>query len=131
MNTIGERIKWLRKDQNMTQQEFADRLAIKRNTIASYEIGRNMPLDAVIVLICSKFAVDETWLRTGKGDDPYIQLSRQAEIARIISAAMKASPEREALICALANATDQQILAIHDMIMAYAAEYSAKKADDP
>lgn len=130
MNTIGERIKWLRKDQNMTQQEFADRLAIKRNTIASYEIGRNMPLDAVIVLICSKFAVNETWLRTGEGE-PYIQLSRQAEIARIITQAMRASPEREALICALANATDQQILVIHDMIMAYAAEYSAKKADDP
>ena len=130
MNNIGERIKWLRKDQNMTQQEFADRLAIKRNTIASYEIGRNMPLDAVIVLICSKFAVNETWLRSGEGD-PYIQLSRQAEIARIITQAMRASPEREALICALSNATDQQILAIHDMIMAYAAEYSAKKADDP
>lgn len=130
MNTIGERIKWLRKDQNMTQQEFADRLAIKRNTIASYEIGRNMPLDAVIVLICSKFAVNESWLRSGEGD-PYIQLSRQAEIARIITQAMRASPQREALICALSNATDQQILVIHDMIMAYAAEYSAKKADDP
>ena len=129
MNTIGERIKWLRKDQNMTQQEFADRLAIKRNTIASYEIGRNMPLDAVIVLICSKFAVNEVWLRTGEGE-PYIQLSRQAEIARIITQAMRASPEREALICALANATDQQILAIHDMIMAYAAEYGTRNPDD-
>ena len=130
MNTIGERIKWLRKDQNMTQQEFADRLAIKRNTIASYEIGRNMPLDAVIVLICSKFAVNETWLRTGEGD-PYIQLSRQAEIARIISAAMKASPEREALICALANATDDQIRAVHALVMKYAEEYGIRNGSDP
>lgn len=130
MNTIGERIKWLRKDQNLTQQAFADMVGVKRNTIATYEIGRNEPLDPIINAICSKFAVNESWLRSGEGD-PYIQLSRQAEIARIITQAMRASPEREALICALANATDQQILAIHDMIMAYAAEYSNRNPDDP
>lgn len=130
MNTIGERLKWLRKDQKLTQQVFADKLSLKRNTVGGYEIGTVTMSDRTIGDVCSKFAVNETWLRTGEGE-PYIQLSRQAEIARIISAAMKASPEREALICALANATDDQILVIHDMIMAYAAEYSAKKADDP
>lgn len=130
MNTIGERIKWLRKDQKMTQQKFADAVGVKQNTVATWEMDRNEPQDPIVKAICSKFAVNESWLRSGEGD-PYIQLSRQAEIARIITQAMRASPEREALICALANATDQQILAIHDMIMAYAAEYSAKKADDP
>ena len=130
MNTIGERIKWLRKDQKMTQQKFADAVGVKQNTVATWEMDRNEPQDPIVNAICSKFAVNESWLRSGEGD-PYIQLSRQAEIARIITQAMRASPQREALICALANATDQQILAIHDMIMAYAAEYSAKKADDP
>ena len=67
MNTIGERIKWLRKDQNMTQQEFADRLGIKRGTLANYELGRNEPIDAVVTLICEKFNVNEDWLRYGKG----------------------------------------------------------------
>lgn len=130
MNTIGERIKWLRKDQKMTQQKFADAVGVKQNTVATWEMDRNEPQDPIVKAICSKFAVNESWLRSGEGD-PYIQLSRQAEIARIITQAMRASPEREALICALSNATDEQILAIHDMIMAYAAEYSAKKADDP
>ena len=130
MNTIGERLKWLRKDQKLTQQAFADKLSLKRNTVGGYEIGTVNMSDRTIGDVCAIFAVNETWLRTGEGE-PYIQLSRQAEIARIITQAMRASPEREALICALANATDQQILAIHDMIMAYAAEYSAKKADDP
>ena len=130
MNTIGERLKWLRKDKKLTQQEFADTVGTPRANIGSYETEARTPSEAMISLICSKFAVNESWLRSGEGD-PYIQLSRQAEIARIITQAMRASPEREALICALANATDQQILAVHDMIMAYAAEYSAKKADDP
>ena len=130
MNTIGERLKWLRKDQKLTQQAFADKLGLKRNTVGGYEIGTVTMSDRTIGDVCSKFAVNETWLRTGEGD-PYIQLSRQAEIARIISAAMKASPEREALICALANATDDQIRAVHALVMKYAEEYANKKADGP
>ena len=130
MNTIGERLKWLRKDQKLTQQAFADKLGLKRNTVGGYEIGTVTMSDRTIGDVCAKFAVNEVWLRTGEGE-PYIQLSRQAEIARIISAAMKASPEREALICALANATDDQIRAVHALVMQYAKEYGIRTGSDP
>ena len=36
--TIGERVKELRKQVNLTQQAFADRLNLKRNTVGSYEV---------------------------------------------------------------------------------------------
>ena len=62
------RLRNLRKNLNLTQQDFADRIGIKRNTLANYEIGRNEPIDAVISLICKEFNVNEEWLRTGKGD---------------------------------------------------------------
>ena len=65
---MNERIKKIRKFFNLTQQEFSDRLKIKRGTIASYEIGRNEPIDAVISLICREFNVNEAWLRTGEGN---------------------------------------------------------------
>ena len=52
----------------MTQQEFAERIGIKRNTIANYETGRNDPVDSVISLICREFNVREEWLRTGEGE---------------------------------------------------------------
>ncbi|WP_148355462.1 helix-turn-helix domain-containing protein, partial [Anaerotruncus colihominis] len=54
-----KRIKELRKALHFTQQEFADRIGIKRNTIANYETGRNDPIDAVISLICKEFNVNE------------------------------------------------------------------------
>ena len=127
---MHNRIKEVRKKAGLTQQEFADKLGISRSNIGNYESGSRAPIDAAIKLICAKFNVNESWLRSGEGD-PYIQLSRQAEIARIITQAMRASPQREALICALSNATDEQILAIHDMIMAYAAEYGTRNPDDP
>lgn len=64
---MNERIKQLRSRLGMTQQEFADKLGIKRGTLANYEIGRNEPIDAVISLICREFEVNEVWLRTGEG----------------------------------------------------------------
>lgn len=66
---MNERIKRLRSKLEMTQQEFADRLGIKRGTLANYEIGRNEPIDAVISLMCKEFHVNEIWLRTGEGGD--------------------------------------------------------------
>ncbi len=59
------RLKILRKTLNLTQQEFADRLGIKRNTIANYETGRNEPIDSVFSLICREFNVNEEWLKNG------------------------------------------------------------------
>lgn len=66
--TFGERIRKLRRTQDLTQQEFADRIGVKRNTVATYEIGRSEPVDAVFSLICREFNVSEKWLRTGDGE---------------------------------------------------------------
>lgn len=65
---MHERIKKLRKALDLTQREFGERIGVKPNTIATYEIGRNEPIDAVISLICREFNVSEAWLRTGEGE---------------------------------------------------------------
>ena len=80
---MGERIKELRKALGLTQQEFADRIKVKRNTVATYEMGRSTPSDAAISLICREFNVNENWLRTGDGQ-MFIQVSRDEEIAAFI-----------------------------------------------
>lgn len=65
---MNERIKQLRKALGYTQQEFADRIGVKRNTIAQYEIGRNEPIDSVVNLICKEYNVNPDWLRSGTGE---------------------------------------------------------------
>lgn len=77
---MNHRIKELRKALSLTQQEFADRIGMKRNTIANYEIDRNEPSNSVITLICREFNVSEHWLRTGEGE-MFIQMTRDEEIA--------------------------------------------------
>lgn len=80
---MRNRIKELRKTLDLTQQEFADKLGIKRGAIANYEIGRNEPIDSVISLMCREFNVNEQWLRNGTGE-MFIQLARDEKIASFI-----------------------------------------------
>jgi repressor LexA len=66
---LKDRLRILRKDAlELTQQDFANRIGVKRNTIAQYEMGRNIPIDTVIYLICREFNVSEDWLRYGIGE---------------------------------------------------------------
>lgn len=65
---MKDRIRKLRKTLDLTQAKFGERIGVKGNTIAQYEIGRNEPIDPVINLICNEFKVNEEWLRTGKGE---------------------------------------------------------------
>ena len=64
---MNERIKKLRKTLDLTQQEFGERIGMKRNSIALIEGGRNTS-EQTIFAICREFNVNETWLRTGEGD---------------------------------------------------------------
>ncbi len=72
---MNERIKQIRKELNLTQHEFANKLGIARGNIAAYEVKKNAPSDAVISLICKEFNVNETWIRTGEGD-PFLPRTR-------------------------------------------------------
>lgn len=77
---MNERIKKLRKVLGLTQQEFADKIGMKRNTIANYETNRNEPSNSVISLICRTFNVSEDWLRQGDGEmfSPVISAALEA-----------------------------------------------------
>lgn len=85
---MNERLRKLRKTLDMTQQEFAEKLGIKRSTMATYESGRNEPIDAVISLICREFDVNEHWLRTGEGE-MFIKLTKEDEIASFIGEVLR------------------------------------------
>lgn len=104
---MHERIKMLRKSLGLTQQEFADKVGIKRGAVANYEIGRNVPADSVIVLICREFHVREDWLRNGDGDEMFETLDREQEITEFIGKVMHDEKDsfRKRFIAALSGLT--------------------------
>lgn len=65
---MKDRIRKIRKDADLTQEKFAERLGIKRNTVATYETGKSEPMDNIIFSICREFNVNREWLLTGNGD---------------------------------------------------------------
>lgn len=107
---MKDRIKKIRKEFDLTQEEFGKRLGIKRNTIATYESGRNEPIDAVISLICREFGVNENWLRDGTGE-MFVHISRDEQIATFIGSIQmdeKNNSFKKKLISVLANLTEDQ-----------------------
>lgn len=78
---MKERIKMLRKALDLTQQKFAERLGVKRNTVGQWECGINALTDQVITSICREFNVNEEWLRNGTGE--MIKSDRDTAIVRL------------------------------------------------
>lgn len=62
---MNNRIKELRKSLNLTQEEFANRLAITKASVSRLESGINNPSDQTIKLICSEFCIRREWLEFG------------------------------------------------------------------
>lgn len=85
--TLNERIKKVRTDKGLTQEEFAKKLEIKRNTVATYEMGRSVPSGAVLSLISTKFAVNMEWLTDGVGE-PYKKRTKTQEIGNFVNELM-------------------------------------------
>ena len=106
---MKNRLTQIRKSEGLSQQEFADRLNIKRGTIANYECGRNEPIDAVITLICRQFNVSEKWLRTGDGE-MYLPEDRESEIAKLTVQLLTEEPYsfKNRLISSLARLSEDQ-----------------------
>lgn len=66
--TMGERIRALRKELKMNQNDFGLRIGLASNTITNYETDRRNPSNQVLELICREFNVNEDWLKNESGE---------------------------------------------------------------
>lgn len=106
---MHERIKALRTAIGLTQQDFADRIGVKRNTVATYEMGRSTPSDSAISLICREFNVNEAWLRTGDGE-MFAPKTRNEELFEFAVKAAESPPSaiQAQLLAVMSRLTDDQ-----------------------
>lgn len=61
--TLADRLRKIRRDRHLTQEQIADILGIKSVTFASWEAGRTRPHDVVALagLIETRFGVPAAW----------------------------------------------------------------------
>lgn len=117
MNSIGERIKQIRKEAGLTQQKFADRIGAKQNTIAQYEIGRNSPLDPVVTAICKEFDIQEEWLRHGIGA-MRVPKTEEEEIADMVASVLHGTPDfKQAVVKMICTRTPDELKTLEKAFM--------------
>lgn len=78
--TIGERIKLVRKEHNLTQEKFAERIHTSRSNLGNIETDTFAVQDRILFEICREFDVNREWLETGDGS-MFREKSRDEEIA--------------------------------------------------
>lgn len=59
---IGERLRKIRKDKNITQEELADILNTTHSTISAYESGKSTILTAFAYEICKRYNISMDYL---------------------------------------------------------------------
>src|SRR6476619_2483003 len=86
MSYDGKNLRYLRKLRGWTQEEFANKLKIKRSLVGAYEEERAEPRLDVLENLCSifKLSLDELLLKDlagKKGNGNYVEKRRQLKMA--------------------------------------------------
>ena len=67
MIKIGNRIAQLRRNNNMTQEQFAQMLGVSISTVSKIERGKQLPGNLVL-LICQKIGVSSDYIFFGRSE---------------------------------------------------------------
>lgn len=63
--TVNERIKEIRKSEELTLEKFGERIGVTKTAISKIELGNRNVTDQMIKSICREFGYREEWLRDG------------------------------------------------------------------
>ncbi len=66
---VGRFITKKRKEQNLTQEQLAERLGVSNKTVSKWETGKYMPDYSVIKNLCEELKVSVSELMDGEGAD--------------------------------------------------------------
>lgn len=114
MRTTGQRIKQIRQELGLTQAEFADRLNVKRATLANWEIDRTEP-DLAMLGTIAQYGNTTIDYVSGRSDNRYcdsnVQPIKEVDIEVVIDENGKAkviapnlSDEQKSVIATIAEA---------------------------
>ena len=68
MNTLGERLYYIRKSKGYTQDSLAESIGVSRGVIFNLEKNKTQPQLIVINAICQTLNINKEWLVNGIGE---------------------------------------------------------------
>lgn len=112
--TIGERVKYLRKDLNLTLEKFGERLGVTKTAISLIESGKNSLTEQMTRSICREFHVNYAWLVNGDGE---IFSNDDAELKEKLDQIMEGESEfHKTLIKSIINLDDEALSVIQSLV---------------
>lgn len=114
---MKDRIKQIRKQNDLTQVEFGNKIGVKGNTVTGYETGLRVPSDAVVLSICREFNINEEWLRNGI-EPMQKNRTRNQEILEFANNVMEETDEtfKKRLVAALSKLNEDDWHAIEKIV---------------
>lgn len=79
-NSIGQKLKTLRKLRKLTQEQAAEQLGITRATVSNYEVGRRSPHISELKRIGEFYGVGLDYFGLAPTDEVFDLISRAREV---------------------------------------------------
>lgn len=92
MQSIGERVRALRKSEGLTLAKFGEMIGISNPSVSNIESGKTSPSKQTVLAICREFGVSEAWLRDGAGE-MLVRQSADEQLQRLAGGLMSESSE--------------------------------------
>ena len=96
MESLGERLHYIRKKKGYTQTSLADAIGVSRGVIFNLEKNKTIPQKIVINAICQVLKINEAWLLSGKGEaDAFSDTAQSTKILTELCEVLKGLSEEE------------------------------------
>ena len=123
---INERIRLLRKELGLNQNDFAQRIGLKQGAVSKFEQSGSTVTEQNVSMICKEFNVDKRWLLTGEGT----MFTQEKEKADLVAWATRLAYEGDTfahrLAVTLSRLNDEQLEMIANIVEQLAANGKEK-----
>ncbi len=106
MNTLGERLSYVRKKNGYTQSSLAAAIGVSRGVIFNIEKNKTVPQAIVINAICQTLRINKDWLLrgTGKMEDTSEVMLRTKILAELYQVTKELSEDEQFYLLDIAKA---------------------------
>ncbi|EGT3734402.1 TPA: helix-turn-helix transcriptional regulator [Clostridioides difficile] len=116
MKPENKRIRELRLNLNLSQEEFANKLNLKRNTISLIENGKRNASERTLNDICKTWSISEEWLKHGVGEMFFIK-ELDEQFAHLVGELSKMENEVEREIITKMFKLNKKYLTVFDKMI--------------
>lgn len=111
MDTLGERLNFVRKKKGYTQDSLAEAIGVSRGVIFNLEKNKTEPQVIVINAICNTLKINKNWLINGEGEIEHnSEVSQSAKVlAELYEVAKELSEDEQLYLLDTVKALKQRL----------------------